>query len=941
MLTGIAHSRSIPVSYSLTANISNGSSLNEGDSITYTLTTTGLPDGTVVYWSNAGSTSAADFTQGINSGTLTINNNAASITLTLYEDYVTEGTETIVFNVMETQGGSVEDTMTHNVNDTTITPGIFRVTVGHTDVLCHDALTGELRVDSVTGGNPPYTYTFKKNSQVLQTGSATTLSGLAAGTYTIDVTDTSAGQYVAQTISQNEVILQPSSSISATHSSTSSSITVDPAGGTAGYTVYLFHHSGTPVAQQTTSGSAVTFTGLSSNTGYEYSITDSAGCSIPNRISVSTDAAPLSASISKTNVTCAGGADGQITVNVSSGESPYTYRIGDTILEGSTAYNLTQGTYSVTVTDNAGQQQSFPEIQITQPQPISITMVSRTDTTIVIRVSGGSGGYTYLGSASYTQDNNDFTFTGLSPETNYQFIFEDFNGCRGTESISTDSSPLTFTEFRVLTDQTCAYHPDISPTSGYGEIKVSWTGGDETITLQLFKRTTSGWSNTYMDDLYTQVSVSGSTYTFTGLMAGYYLIGYTDGVNNLTPGDTGLSEIQIQQPESWFPNIQGHANSITVYVPESDPAIPNLTVTLYSNGSSIGSQTLTAKYGGQNPLGTVEQWVNNNPGMIAYFQNLSTENTYSVSIADSTGCTYTSGNLAGGQAPTNPALNTPSISIQQPNCHDNNATITASGNGGCGGYTYEFYKVGDPAPKQGFSSANTYTTNVAGEYYVIVKDSCNQTSNQSPQVTLINPDPISVQQTGSTETSITLLASGGTPPYLLTFSAQDNSWSTTQNISSEGSITFNDLDPTKSQYVWNIFDNMSCNAFGTASKPVLTLYPAYTSAVLSAYQPNGASTFCEITSSANANIYVQVTSENPYQLIGDYIRSSNGTPQTSFAEGEKIAISYTYNMAVPNDGGVWELTFGPNSEIIDVQTLTCGTSNPGGDDPVYREDPME
>ena len=476
MLTGIAHSRSIPVSYSLTANISNGSSLNEGDSITYTLTTTGLPDGTSVYWSNVGSTNATDFTQGINSGTLTVNNNTSSITLTLYEDYITEGTETIVFNVMETQGGSVEDTMTHNVNDTTITPGVFRVSVGHTDILCHGALTGELRVDSATGGNPPYTYTFKQGSQILQTGNTTTLSGLAAGTYTIDVTDTSAGQYTAQTISQNEVILEPLTPISATHSSTTSSITVDPAGGTAGYTVYLFHHSGTPIAQQTTSGSPVTFTGLSSNTGYEYSITDSVGCSIPNRISINTGATALSASISKTNVTCAGGADGQITVNIASGEPNYTYTWNGTSAEGSTAYNLTQGTYSVTVTDGAGQQQSFSEIQITQPDPVGLGLVSKTSTSILISAIGGNGNYTYSGAG---QTNSDGAFTGLTPGQSYSFSVTDSNGCGGSANLSAATNSQITAE--VTTEwigcnwmSNEGYAEVINVNGGSGEYYYSW-----------------------------------------------------------------------------------------------------------------------------------------------------------------------------------------------------------------------------------------------------------------------------------------------------------------------------------------------------------------------------------------------------------------------------------------------------------------------------------
>ena len=1239
MLTGIAHSRSIPVSYSLTANISNGSSLNEGDSITYTLTTTGLPNGTTVYWSNTGSTGAADFTQGINSGTLTINNNTASITLTLYEDYVTEGTETIVFNVMETQGGSVEDTMTHNVNDTTITPGVFRVTVGSTGILCHGALTGELRVDSATGGNPPYTYTFKQGSQVLQTGSATTLSGLAAGTYTIDVTDTSAGQYAAQTISQNEVILQPSSSISSTHSSTTSSITIDPAGGTAGYTIYLFHYSGSPYAQQTTSGSAVTFTGLPSNTGFKYSIADSAGCSIPNRISVSTSAVALSASISKTNVTCASGADGQIIVNVSSGEGDYEYAWNGMSAEGSTAYNLTQGTYSVTVTDGAGQQQTFSEIQITQPDSIGLVLDSKTSTSIkieatggnrnytysgagqtnsdgiftgltpgqsysfsvndsngcsastdlsvttydsidadvvtsfsgchgdavgtatVVNQTGGSGEYTYewsqntnnytsnvsisglvadnygvkiidvndtsnyknigftitepsalnssfsashnsatviisggtpeyeyIGSESYTQNGGTFNFTGLSGGTSYTFNFQDFHGCSESATGTTDWPPIVFTEFRTLVDQTCFHHPDIM--TGYGQIKVSWAGGDGAInSLRLYRNTINSWTH-HNGQPYTSTAVSGNTHTFTGLPYGWYQIGYND--RNLTYGlnDLGLSDAEIQQPTNWFPNVNGWEQAVTVYISEDRVGgYPNFTVNLYSNGSLIGSQTLTAKYGGQNGVGSVEQWVNNNPGMIAYFENLDPTETYNVVVTDSTGCVFDTGTLSGSQAPNPPELDQVVINMGGDTCWDsgnvgsfyvqagggiaplsmqiyrngstygatrspglvqnlpegtyyvkvtdavsqsvNSNTVTYSRkseptlnvssvssnsivvnvdpgavlhvnggtiqttstpwtigslepnttynitstydsctsspvpattscdsisitfstsqiscNGGTGsiytqvngqtnpsGYTYQWYKNGSMMNDRTsyFLSGSDIGS---GDYYVIVSSSCD--SEQSSTVTLVDPPPLSVVQTGSTTNSITLQVSGGTPPYWVTMN------SNTQTVNSSGqSITFNGLDEQVDSYYWSVWAG-GCEISDFADKPTIELYNAWTTTVLSNYQPYGASTFCEITQSANANIYVQVISTNPYHLIGDYLRSSNGTPQTGFAQGDKIAMSYTEASAVPQDGGVYELTFGFGGEIVNVATIFCGGSgtNNGDDPPIFREDPV-
>ena len=899
MLTGIAHSRSIPVSYSLTANISNGSSLNEGDSITYTLTTTGLPDGTAVYWSNVGSMGATDFTQGINSGTLTINNNTASITLTLYEDYVTEGTETIVFNVMETQGGSVEDTMTHIVNDTTITPDILRVSsITSSPATCHGESNGSISVDTVTGGNPPYTYIFKSNEQytglvwpeetTLQSGSTSIITGLPAGTYIVEVTDTSSGQYTASTVSNNVTVSQPSSAISATHSSTTSSITVDPAGGTAGYTVYLFHHSGTPIAQQTTNGSSVTFTGLDSNTSYKYSITDSVGCSIPNRISISTDAIALSASISKTNVTCAGGADGQITVNVASGEPNYAYTWNGTSAGGSTAYNLTQGTYSVTVTDGAGQQQSFSEIQITQPNPIELGLDSKTSTSINVSADGGTGNYTYsyaggeftnitgifngltpgqsytftvidsngctpasdltvstlssvdasvsttfngcngdtagtatvinqmggsgeytyewsqntnnytsnvsisglvadnygvkiidvndtsnykhigftitepsalnsafsashdsatviigggtppytyIGSESYTQNGGTFNFTGLSGGTDYTFNFQDFHGCSESAGGTTNYPPVVITEFRTLVDQTCYHHPDYF-YGGYGEIKVSWTGGDGTLnTLRLYRNTINSWGHSGDQHIYTSaVNVLGNTHTFTGLPWGWYQIGYSEGAINTYLNELALSDVVIQQPDIWYPAVSGHENAVTVYVPEDEDypgGIPNFTVVLYSNGTVIGSQTLTAKYGNQNGIGTVEQWVNNNPGMIAYFENLDPTETYNVVVTDSTGCVFDTGTLSGSQAPDPPELDQIVINMGGDTCWDsgNVGSFYVQAGGGIAPLSMQIYRngftYGDPR------SPGLVQNLPEGTYYVKVTDAVSQSVNSN------------------------------------------------------------------------------------------------------------------------------------------------------------------------------------------------------------------
>lgn len=107
------------------ATITSGvSSVNEGSSITFTITTTNVSNGTVLYWTNNGNTSGGDFTDGQNSGTITINSGTATLTRTLVNDLTTEGTETIVINVrlQSTSGPSIGTGPTITVGDTSLTP---------------------------------------------------------------------------------------------------------------------------------------------------------------------------------------------------------------------------------------------------------------------------------------------------------------------------------------------------------------------------------------------------------------------------------------------------------------------------------------------------------------------------------------------------------------------------------------------------------------------------------------------------------------------------------------------------------------------------------------------------------------------------------------------------------------------------------------------------
>jgi hypothetical protein len=105
------------------AVVANVGSVNEGGTVTYTITTTNVANGTY-YWTNSGSTNASDFSDNSNSGSFTINSNSGSFTRTLRNDLTTESAETIVIQIRTTSitGTVVATALSVTVNDTSTTP---------------------------------------------------------------------------------------------------------------------------------------------------------------------------------------------------------------------------------------------------------------------------------------------------------------------------------------------------------------------------------------------------------------------------------------------------------------------------------------------------------------------------------------------------------------------------------------------------------------------------------------------------------------------------------------------------------------------------------------------------------------------------------------------------------------------------------------------------
>ena len=371
-----------------------------------------------------------------------------------------------------------------------------------TDATCGGCSDGSASA-SATGGSAPYVYSW--NDPGLQT-SATAI-GLAAGTYTVLVTDTNGCSGVA-----NVTINEPSNLNTAITSSTDATCvgscdgkaTVNVNGGTAPY-IYQWDDP----ANQTTATAA----GLCAGS-YNVTVTDADGTSAVESVAIFQPSAILITS-SSTDATC-GSADGSATVTVTGGVPPYAYlwSSGGTVASES---GLIAGNYTVTVTDDNGcstvdnavvnaDNSGAPAITITST---NITCNGVCDGTATASLSGGTIPFSFLWDDPGTSTNGNAL--GLCVGT-VTLIVTDGNGCIATDSI-TISEPNDLSAGIATSDATGG--------QCNGDMTATPSGGTTPYTYL--------WS-----DLTNQTSQ-----TATGLCSGIYTVTVTD-ANGCTAvvGDT-------------------------------------------------------------------------------------------------------------------------------------------------------------------------------------------------------------------------------------------------------------------------------------------------------------------------------------------------------------------------------------------------------------------
>jgi len=311
---------------------------------------------------------------------------------------------------------------------------------------CNGVPVGKITVTGLTG-TPPYTYLWNTSA----TGS--TVTGLTAGAYSVNVTD-SYGCTNTQTATIVDVGQVGLGSFTTTQPSCFSAdgvLTIQITGGTAPY--YYSANTGDVVIQYGTSWS---LSGLSPGT-YTIQVTDAALCTFVAGTTLSTPNGITSVNIGTKGSTCSSNG-GSITVSVLGGSSPYTYTLiypDGNVLNVSNNQttqlfpNLYSGTYGVAVQDSTNCSY-FDEVTLyaTDTFTISTDITGTTcnisnGTVLVTKSQGGSAPFNYSLDGLidvYNTNLSAITFNNVSAGQ-HTITVSDSTGCTQTKQIYVDSSP--------------------------------------------------------------------------------------------------------------------------------------------------------------------------------------------------------------------------------------------------------------------------------------------------------------------------------------------------------------------------------------------------------------------------------------------------------------------------------------------------------------------
>jgi len=357
-----------------------------------------------------------------------------------------------------------------------------------TDVSCNGGSDGAIDV-TVTGGVAPYSFAWTGPGGF--TASTEDISGLAAGNYSLTVTDANT---CVVAFTDLETILEPGPitvtytqvDVSSCFDSAEGSISATGAGGT-GTILYSLDGSTPDISGD--------FSGLTIGT-YILTLTDQNACSKDTAVEILGPPELVINDIAVTDVTgCAGDSNGSLVVTASGGTGSLEYSLDSISFQASPIFTgLFAGLDTVYVRDANGCSTS-DTARVNEPDPVT-AVISKTDASFgslgSITISGATGGtppYEYSINGPGGPFSTNTNYTDLVPAI-YHVVVRDQNNCTHQEMVEIlDIVPLNVVI--NLSHVSCFGADDGSiefvPQDAVGSVQYSIDNGGSFVSTPLFE----------------------------------------------------------------------------------------------------------------------------------------------------------------------------------------------------------------------------------------------------------------------------------------------------------------------------------------------------------------------------------------------------------------------------------------------------------------------
>ena len=544
---------------------------------------------------------------------------------------------------------------------------------------------------TAAGGIAPYTYSLNGTNYQ----SSNVFSGLAAGVHVAYVKDANG------CVSIYTFVVQETTACILFMSS--NSVPVQCYGSSTGSILYAYNNAVAPVSVVLQSSNGATMQSQTSQTdngqgtfstvpagNYYIVVTDAAGCTFTNNITVSGPTSWVNATAT-TNSSTSGMNNGSITVNASGGTAPYMYSLNNSSnWQSSNSFvGLAAGVYIIYVQDANGCMIVIT-VQLTQVTGCTQAIVGTPD---------------HVDCALGNNGSINFTFTSSGVGAPYTVNLINNGTTVQTSTFATPASSGTFSNLAsgVYTLQLIGANGCISTAQVYVDQPDPLMVSNVTVT-----NATAG-----MSDGSAVVIVTGGTAPYT----------YT--LNNGAPGTSStLDGLAAGVYIMWVEDANG-CTTVYCFIVNESPSCPSIAVTMAEtqsitcNGACNGSLSWAYTSGGDPGLYEVTLMEGNNTISVntytstvfqGVYNNLCAGN-YSITVTEPNGCTATYNYEL--QEPDQMLVSGTSTNAT---AGSNNGTITMAVTGGSGQYEYS---LNNPTNWQG---SNVFTGLSAGMYVVYVRD---------------------------------------------------------------------------------------------------------------------------------------------------------------------------------------------------------------------------